>query len=130
MEIACSTVTGCASNWSKEIIGVKINADQCPAFCYRISVTNSGTVELQNVRVFDSLLGDLTAFFNFPSSFSAGEGRTVHILDVTRCTRSHGPNCVGGECRFLHTALAAPFTRVEGRGFFVFGYDFLFSRNF
>src|SRR5262249_6466324 len=47
---------------------------QIPAFCYRITVTNCGTIPLTSVTVIDTIYGDLTALC-FP-------GATPHTLDV------------------------------------------------
>src|SRR5436190_2975408 len=77
MDVACFTLAGCETNWSKQAAGLtfttQIGNEQCPAFCYRITVTNSGSAVLRNVTVNDTVLGELTALFNFPTNFSPGD---------------------------------------------------------
>jgi len=85
MEIACFTVAGCGTNWSKEAGGVRF-PEGCPAFCYRISVTNSGSVGLRNITVTDTALGDLTTYFNFPPTLAPGDFRTGVLLPATICS--------------------------------------------
>jgi len=59
-EVACATANGCSdASFSKSATGVK--GATCPAFCYRITVSNPGapnTVPLANITVSDT---DLTA---------------------------------------------------------------------
>ena len=64
-EVACVLPGGACGPFSDVATGFK-SASQNPAFCYRFTVTNCGTVALNNLRVIDDHLGDITAFFTFP----------------------------------------------------------------
>jgi hypothetical protein len=64
-KIACLPVGGdcaTASGYAKSATGFK-TATQNPAFCYSITVTNTGNVGLNSITVVDDVLGDLSAAF-------------------------------------------------------------------
>src|SRR5262249_27903376 len=57
-QVVCYTPTGCELfdnnlNNQKTAFGVRVDPNNCPAFCYRIIVTNTGTITLTNVTVVD-----------------------------------------------------------------------------
>src|SRR5262249_29458758 len=57
-QVVCFTPTGCEAfdnnlNNQKSAFGVRVDPNNCPAFCYRITVTNVGNVTLTNVVVVD-----------------------------------------------------------------------------
>ena len=60
-QVACVVGTNCGP-FGKVATGVK-GDNQDPAFCYRISITNCGSISLTNVQVLDDQLGDLTASY-------------------------------------------------------------------
>jgi hypothetical protein len=61
-EVACSLPGDNCGSFSDVATGFT-SSNQIPAFCYRITVTNCGTVALTNISVMDNRLGNLTNFF-------------------------------------------------------------------
>jgi uncharacterized repeat protein (TIGR01451 family) len=67
--------------YADEATGVKDSA--CPAFCYRITVTNTGPVPLINITVVDDVLGDKSA--DFADTLTVG-GSETHFYSATHCS--------------------------------------------
>jgi hypothetical protein len=67
-------------------LGVRVDPNNCPAFCYRITVTNTGCVPLNNVSVTDDHLS-LTGC-GFPSSLPVGGSASCIVSDVGHCSNT------------------------------------------
>src|SRR5207249_4798818 len=92
-QIVCySNVCGPFSNildLQKNAIGVRVDSPHnCPAFCYRITVTNAGTVALSNLLIVDNSVPgpDLNiGNCSFPTALPAGAAANCVIPAFTRC---------------------------------------------
>src|SRR6185503_2914631 len=76
---------GTCGGFAKTATGVRSDT-QCPAFCYRFCVTNTGFVTLipgVNLSVRDDQLGDLTSRF---SPLNPGDFQCVTVSPVEHCT--------------------------------------------
>jgi hypothetical protein len=73
-EVACSS-NGACGPFSHEATGYK-SADQNPAFCYRIVVTNCGNIDLTSLSMMDNQLGNISGSFPLPGG-TLGVGRSV-----------------------------------------------------
>jgi hypothetical protein len=85
-EVACDLGATCGT-FSNEATGVRNSA--CPAFCYRITVTNAGSVVVTSLTVNDTLLGNISAQFASALPLVPGESVTVVIPGVTLCEDTH-----------------------------------------
>jgi hypothetical protein len=81
-------------NTQKTATGVRIdpaNDANCPAFCYRITVTNQGNVTLSNLVVFDANSSDGKVLnlsgCGFPSFLAPG-GSASCIVTTNHCVNS------------------------------------------
>ena len=81
-EVVCELPTGCDTNWSKLAIGVR-SGDDCPVFCYRITVENCGLENLRDVTVTDPDLN--LSSCNFPTTLAVGQKYTCIIPGVELC---------------------------------------------
>jgi len=88
-EVVCVTPSGCATNWSDLAIGVK-SGDDCPAFCYRITVYNCGDEPLNNVTVTDTNLNAYLTNCTFPTALAVGQSYTCVIPGVVECEDDGG----------------------------------------
>jgi hypothetical protein len=70
----CSSVPGWEYDGSTSATAINLGAGQCPDFCYRIIVRNSGTCPLTGVSVVDPLFGGTLA--GFPTSLAPGASAT------------------------------------------------------
>src|SRR6266568_3234098 len=93
IEIGCLTLTGCAGNWSKQATGAR--SQGCPAFCYRITVTNSGSDIITNVAVLDTKL-DLTGCA-FTTTLAPNTASRCIVPSVTRCESTTNSVMVSGQ---------------------------------
>jgi len=78
----------------KTATGVRVdpsNVANCPAFCYRITVTNSGNVALSNVTVIDDSIPnpdlDLSAC-GFPTTLPVGGSASCIVQSVSHCSNT------------------------------------------
>jgi hypothetical protein len=65
-EVACLIAPNLCGPYGKSATGFKVvssTTTNLPAFCYSITVSNSGTISLTNVTLIDDKFGDLTADF-------------------------------------------------------------------
>src|ERR1043166_1965692 len=74
--VACSKATGYASS----AVGAK-DATHTNAFCYKITITNSGTARLALDSVIDDLLGDITS--QFPSVLPTNRAVTRFVGPIS-----------------------------------------------
>jgi len=88
-EVVCQLPSGCDTNWSKLAIGV-VNGEDCPAFCYRITVYNCGNDALTNVTVVDTNLAAYMTNCNFPTTLAVGQSYTCVIPGVLSCEEDGG----------------------------------------
>jgi len=89
-EIVCFTPAGCADDWRKVATGVKrLDEAQCPAFCYRFTVSNCSNSPIVINSISDDVLGDIKACagFNFISNpvLLPGESRICIVSNVFHC---------------------------------------------
>src|ERR1051326_1162628 len=113
-EIACVLQGGSCGSFGPTATGVK-SASVCPAFCYRITVSNCGDVDLVNVTVVDDKLN--LGGCGFPTSLAKGQSFTCDTLKATWCVdtvntvSANGVNAVTGEHAPEATASATAFIR-------------------
>jgi hypothetical protein len=113
-EVACVLPGDTCGPFAKVATGVRDTA--CPAFCYRIRVSNVGTVAITSLTVTDPVLGgDLSSLFG-PLPIAPGDSRTaiikpiVHCVDTPDTVRAEGRSADGqtdvdqdsAEARVLH----------------------------
>jgi len=77
----------------KSAAGVR-GATACPAFCYRVTVTNDGPVTLTNVTVIDPALN--LSGCGFPTTFLPGQAASC-IVTVARCEDTNNTVTVTGQ---------------------------------
>ncbi len=70
----CSSLPGSVYDGSTSATAINEGAGQCPDFCYRIIVRNSGTCPLTGVSVVDPLFGGALA--GYPTSLAPGASAT------------------------------------------------------
>jgi len=82
-EVACVLPGDNCGTFGKIATGVRDSA--CPAFCYRITVTNAGRVPIVTLTVTDPALGtNISALFG-PLPLAPGDTRTAIIKPITHC---------------------------------------------
>ena len=69
----------------KTATGVRVDPNNCPAFCYRVIVTNIGLVTLSGVTVSDNTGLNLAAC-GFPSTLAPHTSATCVVSNVTHCS--------------------------------------------
>jgi uncharacterized membrane protein len=85
-QVVCAVPGGCDAfspdlTTQKSALGMRVGTD-CPAFCYRITVTNTGNVVLTNVTVIDNVLGPITCVSGI---LPIGAWTNCVIANVTHC---------------------------------------------
>jgi hypothetical protein len=87
-EVVCQLPSGCETNWRELAIGVRnAEGNECPTFCYRITVRNCGQETLTNVVVSDNVIStELAAQYCFPSVLTVGQSVSCIITNVEHCT--------------------------------------------
>jgi hypothetical protein len=116
-DVACAPNTGCAgcstldpSKYSKTATGVQgVGSTQMPAFCYRITVTNSGCDILNNVTVNDPTIGS-DVVNAFPSTLNPGDSVTHFFC------KSWGLNANGSDSTNVNTVIANGQSATTGTG--------------
>jgi hypothetical protein len=88
-EVACYLPGDACGTFGEVATGIKNSA--CPAFCYRITVRNVGTVPLVTLTVIDNVLGNISDRFTGPP-LQPGDSRTAIIKPITHCQDT--PNTV------------------------------------
>jgi len=92
-EVACLLPGDACGPFSKVATGVKDSG--CPAFCYRVTVSNVGTIPIVSLSVNDPELGgDISSLFG-PLPIAPGDSRTAIISPITHCEDT--PNTVVAE---------------------------------
>jgi hypothetical protein len=85
-EVACYLPGDTCGTYGKVATGVRDS--DCPAFCYRITVTNAGNVVVTSLTVMDTLLGNISGLFG-PLPLAPGDSRTAIIKPVELCQNTH-----------------------------------------
>lgn len=99
-EIVCWTPNGCAPFTGSDVAVGARSGNQCPAFCYRITVQNVSdpAVEIRNLVVQDNRLN--LAGCNFPSTLApagtAGSTFSCIVSNVTHCDNTVNTVTVNG----------------------------------
>jgi hypothetical protein len=93
-KVACFDAPDCQLPFGDVAYGVKTDT-QCPAFCYQLTITNSGPVVVTDVVVTDPNL-DLSGC-TFPTSLAVGESATCIISAVERCVSLQNTATVTGQ---------------------------------
>jgi len=95
-QVVCYTPTGCEAfdnnlNNQKSAFGVRVDPNNCPAFCYRIVVTNTGNIALTNVAVVDDSNPnpDLNLVpCAFPTTLAVGASASCIVTNITHCSNT------------------------------------------
>jgi hypothetical protein len=103
--VACDLGAECGT-FSENATGYK-NPDtaQYPAFCYKITVTNCGSVDLKNVTVTDSKLN--LSGCSFPSSLAIGQTVQCVIPNVTQSLSVVNTATATGQSTFSSETVSA-----------------------
>jgi hypothetical protein len=94
-EVACFLPGDTCGTYAKVATGVRDG--ECPAFCYRITVTNAGNVVVTSLTVTDTLLGNISAQFASALPLVIGESVTVEIKGVTLCQDTRNTVTANGQ---------------------------------
>jgi hypothetical protein len=81
----CSSEPGWLYDGSTSATAISLGGGQCPSFCYRIIVSNSGTCPLTGVSVVDPLFGGALA--GYPTSLAPGASAT-NFYTVSLCSNT------------------------------------------
>jgi hypothetical protein len=82
-EVACYLPGDNCGTFGKVATGVRDS--DCPAFCYRVTVSNVGPIPIATLTVNDPVLGgDISALFG-PLPIAPGDSRTAIIKPITHC---------------------------------------------
>jgi hypothetical protein len=102
-EVACDLPGDACGTFSKVATGVKDSA--CPAFCYRVRITNTGPVPITSLTVTDPVLGsgNLGGFFG-PLPIAPGDFRTHVFTGITHCEDTRNTVVVNGRSSDGQTA--------------------------
>ncbi len=82
-EVACYLPGDNCGTFAKVATGVKDS--DCPAFCYRIRVSNVGVVPVATLTVNDPVLGGNISGLFGPLPIAPGDSRTAIIKPITHC---------------------------------------------
>jgi hypothetical protein len=94
-EVACLLPGDTCGPFGKSATGVRDGA--CPAFCYRVSITNVGPVPIVTLTVTDPVLGGNISSLFGPLPIAPGDVRTAVIKPIVHCVDT--PDTVRAEGR-------------------------------